>query len=64
MTTKFLIYTYYISPIIALDLEIIINYYHKEYLEEDYIELFTVRVTINGKNDIVVKDLQAGYHSV
>lgn len=61
--------TYYIKPIVAPDEEVIIDYYitdyyHKEYVEEDYSETFTVTVRIDGKDDIIIKDLKAGDHSV
>lgn len=60
--------TYYIKPIVAPNEEVIIDYYitdfyHKEYVNEDYSETFTVTVRIDGKDDIVIKDLKAGDHS-
>ncbi|WP_434798712.1 MucBP domain-containing protein [Terrisporobacter vanillatitrophus] len=61
--------TYYIKPIIKPDEEVIIDYYitdyyHKEYVEEDFSEIFTVTVRIEGKDDIIVKNLKAGDHSI
>ena len=61
--------TYYIKPIVAPDEEVIIDYYitdyyHKEYVGEDYSEIFTVTVRIEGKDDIIIENLQAGDHSV
>ena len=61
--------TYYIKPIVKPDEEVIIDYYitdyyHKEYVNEDYSELFTVTVRVEGKDDIVVKELKAGDHSI
>lgn len=61
--------TYYIKPIVAPDEEVIIDYYitdyyHKEYVNEDYSEIFTVTVRIEGKDDIIIENLQAGDHSV
>ena len=61
--------TYYIKPIVSPDEEVIIDYYitdyyHKEYVNEDYSEIFTVTVRIEGKDDIIIKNLQAGDHSV
>ena len=61
--------TYYIKPIVSPDEEVIIDYYitdyyHKEYVNEDYSEIFTVTVRIEGKDDIIIENLQAGDHSV
>ena len=61
--------TYYIKPTVKPDEEVIIDYYitdyyHKEYVNEDYSELFTVTVRVEGKDDIVVKGLKAGDHSI
>ena len=61
--------TYYIKPIVAPDEEVIIDYYitdyyHKEYVNEDYSEIFTVTVRIEGKDDLIIENLQAGDHSV
>ena len=61
--------TYYIKPIVKPDEEVIIDYYitdyyHKEYVNEDYSELFTVTVRVEGKEDVIVKGLQAGDHSI
>ena len=61
--------TYYIKPIVSPDEEVIIDYYitdyyHKEYVNEDYSEIFTVTVRIEGKDDLIIENLQAGDHSV
>lgn len=61
--------TYYIKPIVAPYEEVIIDYYitdyyHKEYVNEDYSEIFTVTVRIEGKDDLIIENLQAGDHSV
>ena len=61
--------TYYIKPVVKPDEEVIIDYYitdyyHKEYVNEDYSEVFKVTVRIEGKDDIIVRNLMAGDHSV
>lgn len=61
--------TYYIKPIVKPTEEVIIDYYitdyyHKEYVNEDFSEVFKVIVRIEGKDDIVIKNLKAGDHSV
>ena len=53
--------TYYIKPIVSPDEEVIIDYYitdyyHKEYVNEDYSEIFTVTVRIEGKDDIIIEN--------
>ena len=54
--------TYYIKPIVKPDEEVIIDfyitdYYHKEYVNEDYSEVFTVTARIDGKDNLVIKNL-------
>ena len=61
--------TYYIKPVIAPNEEVIIDfyitdYYHNEYINEDYSSNFTVTVKIDGKDDIILPDIKAGDHSV
>ena len=61
--------TYYIKPIVKPEEEVFINYYitdyyHKEYLEEDYSENFTVTVRIEGQTDKVFRNIKAGDHQV
>ena len=61
--------TYYIKPIIKLNEDVIIDFYitdfyHKEYIEEDFSELFTVTIKIDGKATIIKTNLPAGDHSI
>ena len=61
--------TYYIKPIVEPEEDVFINYYitdyyHKEYLEEDYSENFTVTVRIEGQTDKVFRNIKAGDHQV
>lgn len=61
--------TYYIKPIVSTYEDVIIDfyitdYYQTEYQKEDYSNTFTVTVKINGKKDIVKKNLKAGDHSI
>lgn len=61
--------TYYIKPIVSTSEDVIIDfyitdYYQTEYQKEDYSSTFTVTLKINGKKDIVKKDLKAGEHSI
>lgn len=61
--------TYYIKPIIKLNEDVILDfyitdYYHKEYIEEDFSELFTVTIKIDGKPIIIKTNLTAGDHSI
>lgn len=61
--------TYYIKPIIKLNEDVILDfyitdYYHKEYIEEDFSELFTVTIKIDGKPTIIKTNLTAGDHSI
>lgn len=61
--------TYYIEPKVSSKEDVIINYYvtdyyHKEYTEEDTSETFTITVKIDGKKDIVKKNVKAGDNSI
>ncbi len=61
--------TYYIKPVVSLGEDVIINYYitdfyHKEYISDDFSSNFTVTVKVKGKDDIVMSNLKAGDHSV
>ena len=61
--------TYYIKPIVKPNEEVFIDYYitdywHKEYIEEDYSERFTVTVRIEGEKDKIFSNLKAGDHTV
>lgn len=61
--------TYYIKPVVSTSEDVIIDfyitdYYQTEYQNEDYSNTFTVTVKINGKKDIVKKNLKAGDHSI
>lgn len=61
--------TYYIKPIVKPGEEVFIDYYitdyyHKEYLEEDFSEIFTVTVRVEGQSDRLYTGLKAGDHQV
>lgn len=61
--------TYYITPKVSLKEDVIIDYYvtdyyNKEYTEEDTSETFTITVKIEGKKDIVKKNVKAGDNSI
>ena len=61
--------TYYIKPIVEVDEEAkldfyITDYFHKEYLEDDYSETFTVTLRIEGREDKKFYNLKAGDHTI
>lgn len=61
--------TYYIEPKVAPNEDVIIDfyvtdYYHKEYTDEDTSETFTITVKIDGKKNIVKKNIKAGDNSI
>lgn len=61
--------TYYIKPVVSPTEDVIIDFYitdynHTEYVEEIYDSRFTVTVKVEGKDDIILRDLKAGDHSV
>lgn len=61
--------TYYIKPIVKPNEEVIIDYYIRDYhgkdiFKDEFTDKFTVTVRIDGKDDIIIKNLQAGDHSV
>ncbi|MGL4949509.1 MAG: hypothetical protein ACRC5M_03920, partial [Anaeroplasmataceae bacterium] len=61
--------TYYIKPIILPKEDVIINFYvtdynHKEYAYEDSSQTFTITIKIEGKKNIVKKNVKAGDNSV
>ena len=61
--------TYYIKPVVKLGEEVFIDYYitdyyHKEYLEEDFSERFTVTVRVEGQEDKIYSNLKAGNHVI
>ena len=61
--------TYYIKPIVTPDEDVIIDfyitdYYQKEYSSENSDERFTVTIKIDGKKDIIKRNLKAGDHSI
>lgn len=61
--------TYYIKPVVAPNEDVIIDFYitdynHTEYVEETFDHTFTVTVKVDGKDDIVIKGLKGGDHSV
>ena len=60
---------YHTKPEVKIGEEVIIDFYitdysHKEYLQDDFSERFSVIVKIEGKENIVLNDLKAGDHSV
>ena len=61
--------TYYIKPIVSPYEDVIIDFYvtdynHTEYVEETFDYTFTITVKLEGKDDIILKDLKGGDHSV
>ena len=61
--------TYYITPKVPVNENVIINfyvtdYYHKEYTENNNSEEFTITVKIDGKKDIVLNNIKAGNNSI
>lgn len=61
--------TYYIKPIINLNEEVILEYYitdfyRKEYINNDFSELFTVKVNFDDNHTIVKTNLTAGNHFI
>ena len=61
--------TYYIEPKVSPNEDVIIDYYvtdyyHKEYIEEDTSETFTITVKIDGQKDIIKKNVKAGDNSI
>ena len=61
--------TYYIKPVVKPGEEVFIDYYitdyyHKEYLEEDFSERFTVTVRVEGQADKIYSNLKAGNHVI
>ena len=61
--------TYYIKPIIEVGEEAkldfyITDYFHKEYLEDDYSETFTVTLRVEGREDKKFYNLKAGDHTI
>lgn len=61
--------TYYIKPIVSPNEDVIINfyitdYYQKEYIDDNFNELFTVTIKIDCKPYIIKTNLKAGDHSI
>ena len=61
--------TYYIKPIVKPNEEVIIDFYvtdydHKEYIDDNFSEQFTITVKVEGKNDIIKKNIKAGDNSI
>lgn len=61
--------TYYIKPIVTTNEDFILNYYvtdfyHKEYINEDTSETFTVTININGYPTIIKTNVSAGDNSI
>ena len=61
--------TYYIKPIVEVGEEAkldfyITDYFHKEYLEDDYSETFTVTLRVEGREDKKFYNLKAGDHTI
>ena len=54
--------TYYIKPIVEPNEEVIIDYYIRDYhgkdiFKDEFTDKFTVTVRIDGKDDIIIKNL-------
>ena len=61
--------TYYIKPIVKPDEDVIIDYYitdwnRKDIVNNDFSEMFTVTVRVEGRDEIKIPFLKAGDHSV
>ena len=61
--------TYYITPKVPVNENVVINfyvtdYYHKEYTENNNSEEFTITVKIDRKKDIVLNNIKAGDNSI
>lgn len=61
--------TYYIKPTVKPGENVILDFYitdynHKSYTEEDLSNLFTVTIKIDGKQNIVKKNLKPGDNSI
>ena len=61
--------TYYIKPIVKPDEDVIIDYYitdwnRKDIVNNDFSEMFTVTVRVEGRDEIKIPFLKAGNHSV
>lgn len=61
--------TYYIKPIVEINEDVKINFYitdfyHKEYLNDNFDEKFSVLIKVSGKENIVINDLTAGDHEI
>lgn len=61
--------TYYIKPVVSTTEDVIIDFYvtdynHTEYVEETFDYTFTITVKVEGKDDIILKDVKGGDHSV
>ena len=61
--------TYYIKPVVSPLEDVVIDfyitdYYHKEYLNDDYSNTFTVYINLNGNPYLKIKNLKAGDNSI
>ncbi|MDK3224110.1 hypothetical protein EHZ12_15960, partial [Clostridium perfringens] len=61
--------TYYIKPIVKPGENVILDFYisdynHKSYTEENLSDRYTVTVKVDGKKDIIKKNLKAGDNSI
>ena len=61
--------TYYIKPIVSPKEDVIIDFYitdfnNSEYISDDYSNKFTITVKIDGKKNIIKKNVKAGDNSI
>lgn len=61
--------TYYIKPVVTTKEDVILDFYitdynHDSYVNESNDDKFTVTIKIDGKKDIIKKNLKAGDHSI
>lgn len=61
--------TYYIKPVVSPLEDVVIDFYisdysHKEYLNDDYSNTFTVYINLNGNPYLKIKNLKAGDNSI
>ncbi len=61
--------TYYIKPVVTTNENVTLDFYitdynHNSYVNESYDDKFTVTIKIDGKKDIIKKNLKAGDHSI
>lgn len=61
--------TYYIKPIVKSGEEVLIDFYitdynHREYVYDDYSNLFSVTIKASGQKEQIIKNLKAGDHQI